>query len=434
MADLAKGAVLKTCGGKTVKLKEKLGEGGQGAVYKVDYSGKPKALKWYTRLRNEKEFYKNLENNIRKGAPAPEFLWPLDITEKTQAAFGYIMDLRPDDYKDFSRFLLAKEHFASVTAMVNTALHITAGFRSLHKGGYSYQDLNDGNFFVHPKTGDVLICDNDNVAEYGVNLGIAGKCRYIAPEIVLGKALPDVNTDKFSLAVVLFLLLFYNHPLEGKKAYPPCMTEEIEKRIYGSVPVFIFDPADDSNRPVQGLNNNALRRWPLFPGYIREKFTEAFGKEALMNPAARVIEKEWLKTFTRLRSEIYKCACGEVLFAAADGSSTCPACGKKQEFDMGIEIGKTRIAVHRKTKLFACHTDDASDDFLTMTAEVRHNSETGLFELKNCSQKTWLVIDKTGKQKSCTKGKMVALEKGISGLRRGRFSASSGSSNSWILQ
>ena len=31
-------------------------------------------------------------------------------------------------------------------------------------GGYSYQDLNDGNFFINPQSGDVLICDNDNVA------------------------------------------------------------------------------------------------------------------------------------------------------------------------------------------------------------------------------------------------------------------------------
>ena len=58
----------------------------------------------------------------------------------------------------------------------------------------------------------MLICDNDNVAPYGDNLGIAGKCRYMAPEVVLGKKRPDLHTDRFSLAVVLYLLLFLNHP------------------------------------------------------------------------------------------------------------------------------------------------------------------------------------------------------------------------------
>jgi DNA-binding helix-hairpin-helix protein with protein kinase domain len=364
MKILAKGDVLKTISGKTVKVNAKLGEGGQGIVYKADYNGKHRALKWYT-CKGTDAFYKNLEHNMRKGAPSDAFLWPLDLTQKDRASgcFGYIMELRPESFKDFSQFLLAQEKFASVNALLTTAIQITAAFRSLHNSGYSYQDLNDGNFFVNPKTGDVLICDNDNVAEYGSNLGVAGKCRYIAPEIVLGKALPDVNTDKFSLAVVLFLLLVNNHPLEGAKAYPPCMTEEIERRIYGSEPVFIFDTSDDSNRPIPGLNNNALKRWPLFPGYLREKFCEAFGKQALCDPGRRVIEKEWLKVFDRLRSEIYKCECGEVYFASADGETPCPACGKKETFDMYIEIGKKKFAVHRRTRLFACHTDSDNDDY-----------------------------------------------------------------------
>jgi hypothetical protein len=230
---------------------------------------------------------------------------------------------------------------------------------------------------------------------------------------VLGKSLPDVNTDKFSLAVVLFLLLFNNHPLEGKKAYPPCMTEEIEKRIYGSEPVFIFDVDDSSNRPVQGINNNAINRWPLFPAYMREKFWEAFGRQALTEPDRRVIEKEWLKIFDRLRSEIYKCECGEVYFAAPDGSTPCPTCCKKAPFDMRIEIGKLQFAVHRRTRLFACHTDSDSDDFLTISAEVAAG-ESGGFELKNCSKKLWLVIDRDGKQKSKSSGKTIPLEKGMS--------------------
>jgi DNA-binding helix-hairpin-helix protein with protein kinase domain len=415
MKELKEGTVLKTRSGKTVKVNAKLGEGGQGVVYKVDYNGKPKAFKWYTRTKMSLEFYKNIENNIRKGAPSGAFLWPLDLTEKEHDGgnFGYVMDLRPADYKDFSQFLLAKEAFSSVTALVTAALHIASSFRSLHNSGYSYQDLNDGNFFVHPKTGDVLICDNDNVAEYGANLGIAGKCRYIAPEIVLGKSLPDVNTDKFSLAVVLFLLLINNHPLEGKKAYPPCMTEAIEKRIYGAEPVFIFDPADESNRPIPGINNNALRRWPMFPGYARDKFIEAFSQTALTNPDRRVIEMDWIKVFDRLRSEIYKCDCGEVYFAPADGTVPCPACGKKAVFDLCLETGKQQFAVHRRTRLYACNTDNESDDFFTLSAMSLVNSETGGVELKNCSKKTWLVINRDGKQRSKASGKTVPLEKGI---------------------
>ncbi|GMO51962.1 MAG: hypothetical protein Ta2G_09750 [Termitinemataceae bacterium] len=420
MSDLKKGTIFTTRDFKTIKVAQKLGEGGQGAVYKVSYNGKSKALKWYTApLRSPDKFYENLENNIKHGAPTEAFLWPQDITEKPAVegkagnSFGYIMDLRPDEYKDFSEFLLAKERFASVNALCNAALQITEAFRQLHNSGYSYQDLNDGNFFINPKTGDVLICDNDNVAEYGKNLGIAGKCRYIAPEIVLGKALPSVHTDKFSLAVVLFLLLMYNHPLEGKKAYPPCMTEAIERKIYGEEPVFIFDPDDETNRPLVGINNNAIKRWPLYPNYVRDKFIQGFSKQSFSDPSFRVIEKDWHKIFVRLRSEIYKCPkCGNVFFADAVNETKCPDCDHIQSFDRKIDLGKFSIAIHERTRLYACHTDADSDDFKTITAEIVKN-ENGVYELKNRSKKTWLVIGVDGKQVSKGANKTVSLDKGV---------------------
>jgi serine/threonine protein kinase len=415
MNELTKGVILKTGNLKTIKVGEKLGEGGQGAVYRVSYDGKPKALKWYSakKLRNPVKFHENLENNIRKGAPTESFLWPQDLTAgKPSDDFGYIMDLRPPEYYEFSEYLLARRKFASVTAMINAALYIVSAFRELHNKGYSYQDLNDGNFFVHPKTGDVLICDNDNVSEYGKNLGIAGKCRYIAPEIVLGKTMPSVHTDKFSLAVVLFLLLVNNHPLEGKKAYPPCMTEELERKLYGGEPLFIFDPEDDSNSPVPGINNNAIIRWPLYPGYVRDKFTEAFSKTALTDPSFRVIERDWLKTFIRLRGEVFKCPCGEVFFADPVNPTKCPACGEEHTFDRYISTPRYNIPLHQRTKLYACHTEGDSDDFSTVTAEAVINPDTGLPELKNRSKKTWLVLGSTGKQVSRGPGKTASLDKG----------------------
>ena len=59
----------------------------------------------------------------------------------------------------------------------------------------------------------------------------------MAPEVVMGKKRPDIHTDRFSLAVVLYLLLFLNHPLEGKKTMCPCLTEQLERKFYGSEPV-----------------------------------------------------------------------------------------------------------------------------------------------------------------------------------------------------
>ena len=394
MLDLPKGFTIQTKNFKKVVVEQKLGEGGQGAVYRVNYNGKPKALKWYSgkKFKDPKKFYANLENNIKKGKPTNAFLWPEDITEHKGMAFGYIMDLRPAEYKDFSRFLIGKEIFVSITAWVNTALHITAGFRELHTKGYSYQDLNDGNFFINPKNGDVLICDNDNVSEYGKNSGIAGKARYMAPEIVAKGAKPDIKTDRFSLSVVLFLLWTNNHPLEGRAACPVCMDAEHERKIYGDNPVFVWDPDNNSNRPVQGLHKGAIVKWPFLPIYIQELFIKAFSKEVLKDPGNRITETEWLRAFIRMRSEIFKCSCGEVYFTDPVENNNCPACKKKNIFKYYIKTYRYNLPVHQRTKLFICHIEKDSDDFLTIAGEVTVIGDE--FELKNLTNRNWIITEK----------------------------------------
>jgi serine/threonine protein kinase len=143
----------------------------------VEYCGQEYALKWFFpgSLKRPQEFLKNLKQNIQDGAPAPSFLWPLCVTEETEGSFGYLMKLRPKNYCSFTDILNAKQRIVKHSVRVNAALNIVESFMALHRQGKSYQDLNDGNFFINPEDGSVLICDNDNVAPYGVNLGIAGK-------------------------------------------------------------------------------------------------------------------------------------------------------------------------------------------------------------------------------------------------------------------
>ena len=55
----------------TIQIVRKLGEGGQGYVYLVDYLGNQMALKWYKKgsIKDMEGFRKNLQNNIREQAP-----------------------------------------------------------------------------------------------------------------------------------------------------------------------------------------------------------------------------------------------------------------------------------------------------------------------------------------------------------------------------
>lgn len=411
-----KGTKIELETGEKVEVVKVLGDGGQGIVYLVHYKKKPYALKWYypNRLRNAQQFKANISSNIKQGPPTDAFLWPQMITRNQYGSFGYIMDLRPPEYEDFSRFLMAKVRFSSVAAVNNAALNIVNSFRELHRCGYSYQDINDGNFFINPNSGDVLICDNDNVAQYGDNLGVAGKCRYMAPEVVLGEKRPSVHTDRYSLAVTLFLLFFVSHPLEGSRTTCPCMTENLEKKFYGNEPIFIFDPHNDSNRPVRGIHNNAIKLWPIYPSFIRAAFEKSFG-EGLKKENARLTETQWQKLFVRLRDQTITCGCGaEVFLDSGSSDLQCRSCGKTIQTPLSLKVKNDLVALYPKSKLYKCHTQVDSDDFKEAVGEViQSKSNPGLWGIRNISNTTWYMATPDGQQKDIKPGGVVQILRGI---------------------
>ncbi len=394
MADLSAGQKVNLTTGQQATIIKELGRGGQGTVYLVELGSLKMALKWY-HTPPEDSFYKNLERNVNAGAPSDAFIWPDYLTVKENGSYGYIMKLRPDEYYEFGNYLLARRNFKSLDAMLAAAMKICEGFRMLHLKGYSYQDLNDGNFFIRPEDGDVLICDNDNVMPQGQKSGIMGKTRYMAPEIVAG-GIPDKYSDRFSLSVILFMLFFANHPFEGAKVVScPCMTESYEKRFYGKEAVFVYDKDDASNRPVRGIHQNVIKRWPLFPSILKNTFIEQFSKEKLTNPNHRLIEQEWEKIITKVRDELVICPnCHEETFLDMYTKRyNCINCGQIVDAAKRLKYGMRELILTPKTKLFIDKNNipDAEVDFFP--------TDKNLLILRNLTNDTWNVDTPKGKVK-----------------------------------
>ena len=422
MERLTKGQVIKMTSGKECRVLKELGEGGQGYIYKVRYEGKDMALKWYKmdKIADKGKFYRNLQNNIKKGAPTKAFVWPVELTVPIDGGFGYLMDLIPDGYAEFKHYLLADVHFSGIKALINAALGLIDGFEKLHNAGFSYQDLNDGNFSIHPETGDVLICDNDNVSANGIdNSSVYGTPRFMAPEIVMGQAKPSRNTDLYSLAVLLFYMFMMGHPLEGKlEAEIKCMDIHAMNKLYGKNPIFIYDPNDKSNRPVKGYQDNVIIYWELYPQVIRDLFIKSF-TVGLTAPNKRVTEKEWLEAFANLLSGIVLCPkCGaEVFFDAQKHDNgiaqTCWNCKSIVPMPATLIVGKSRVLLQKDAKLYAHHIYGNFDMNTVVGSVVQNPKNPNLWGIRNESTENWTYIKPDGMQIPVAIGKSAAIAKDV---------------------
>lgn len=425
---LTLGSPLKAANGQTIHIERFLGGGGQGEVYQVSVNGQPCALKWYFPEQATAEQRQALLALIRKGAPGPGFLWPMDLIEAPGTpGFGYLMPLREARFHGIVD-LMKRRIDPDFRALTLAGLQLAQAFLALHAQGLCYRDISFGNVFLDPATGEIAVCDNDNVTIDGNSGGgVLGTPRFIAPEVVRGEARPGTATDLYSLAVLLFYLFHIHHPLEGRKeAEIKCFDLPAMTRLYGTEPCFIFDPADDRNRPVKGLHDNALAHWPIYPDYLREAFTRAF-TSGLHDPDARVRESEWRVLLARLRDGIHYCGhCTAENFHDPDATTpaTCWACHRPLVPPMRLRLhdpqsgapGRRLVLLNHDTRLYAHHLDphrrpyDYGDPLAEM---AQHPTDPGRWGLKNLGAEKWVMTTPDGSLRDVAPGRSAGLAAGL---------------------
>lgn len=415
---LKNGSIVVSQSGNKYTVQKLLGAGGQGEVYAVTLGSQTYALKWYFK-HTATIMQKNiLENLISKGKPDSSFLWPMDLISQSDGSLGYIMELRPPEFKSIVDLMKRKAE-PNFYNLCKVAFNLTKGYQKLHGMGYSYRDISFGNLFFNPDNGEVLICDNDNVSINGKDdSSVYGTPRFMAPEIVVGKAKPSRNTDLFSLAVLLFYIFMLNHPLEGKlEANIKCMDIFAMNQLFGTNPVFIFDPDDKSNRPLRGYQDNAIIYWDLYPQHLKDLFTQAF-TIGLKSPARRVTENKWLETFANMMSEIIICPnCGAEIFLDENKENlgvahTCWNCQSSVSVPASIVIGKNRVVINKDTKLYQHHIN-LNGDMDTVIGSISINpNNPNLWGIRNDGTDNWTYIKADGMQVPVAPGKSAAIVSG----------------------
>ena len=407
-------------------VEQYLGGGGQGEVYRAVLDGQRVALKWYFPAQATPEQRSGLEALVKKGPPTARFLWPMELTQSPDVhGFGYVMPLRAPHYKSIVD-LMKRRAEPTFRALATAGLQLADSFLDLHAVGLCYRDISFGNVFFDPDSGEVLICDNDNVAvdKQGV-AGILGTPRFMAPEIVRGETLPSSDTDLYSLAVLLFYMLMVHHPLEGKRELEiRCLDLPAMNKLYGTDPLFVYDPDDDSNRPVPGAHDNVIAFWPLYPHPIRHLFIRSF-TEGLADPVqGRVRESEWRAAMTRLRDSIYYCAhCGleafydvEALRASGGKPGRCWSCHRRLVLPPRMRIGDAIVMLNHDTLLYPHHVDGQRlYDFTAPIAEVtQHPQDPSIWGLRNLGTEKWTITTDGGQSyKDVDPGQSARLVVGL---------------------
>lgn len=278
---------------------------------------------------------------------APEFgivcpAYPANyfFNEKSSKVYG--LDLTGKDKKSnwFTskvRKYLNDDELGNFMMMMKISISLARAIRRMHTAGLAHSDLSNNNVLIDPKTGSCVVIDIDSLVVPGLYPPeVVGTRGYIAPEILETtvypygdprRAMPCIETDLHSMAVLIYEYLLTRHPLAGPKHIPDISAEEEDFLLMGPQALFIENPDDRSNRP----GNLDVTIHDLGP-HIENLFLQAF-IDGLHNPKQRPTAMDWERGLVKTWDLLYPCEnpeCREKWFVLYDTDKpVCPFCGHR---------------------------------------------------------------------------------------------------------
>lgn len=271
------------------------------------------------------------------------YLWPQAMI--TAPRLGLITDRLPLNVKNLL-YLFGPRSYARMpadskrwNARVMMAWRLTQAVARMHQLGVAHADLSPNNVLGDPLTGQVRIIDIDSLVVPGaLRPLVAGTPGYMAPEILGQHTAPDITTDRHALAVLLYQLLLYAHPLRGPHTYDldPFEATAIEQQQLGEQGIYIAHPTDKRNRPSVGY---------FEPGMLGPRLHELFLRtfvEGLRRPERRPLAVEWKLALGHLFDRLVVCqnpVCDERYFPVREHEPPiCPWCETPLVLPHGLPV------------------------------------------------------------------------------------------------
>lgn len=316
---------------KVYRIGNSIGRGGEGEVFEVEgdisklikiYHSNPDAIKEEKLRRMVEMRHPDLEKYTS---------WPIDfcvdaagrkaiIIKKLSGCVPLHCVFTPMDRKKF--FPGTKYDF-----LIHIAYNLSVAFTKIHRCGVIIGDVNEGNVLVD-KNGFVYFIDCDSFQiENGSRLYHCdvGVPRYTAPEILIRQSFRGVkrtvNTDSFSLAVLIFQLVFLGkHPFAGAPIGDATIDNEEDAIRLKQFP-YSQRKTDKKLKPPQGsLSLDKL------PKIINEYFHQAFEEEA-----KRPEPEQWAAGLKVMMSGLKPCTSAKA-HVYPNVLNQCPWCDISRQF------------------------------------------------------------------------------------------------------
>ncbi|MCP8687137.1 protein kinase domain-containing protein [Marinobacterium sedimentorum] len=327
--DNAKKREVKDVFGHAYVLTEKLGEGGQGVVWKTDT---PKVLiKGFTNKDPDlrKVWVDQISWLMRQDLTDLHIARPVALLQEPRA--GYVMELM-DGLIPLTELL---EKFVEegvegylVTGGLSRRLQLLKKLAStlaiMHGRGMLFGDLSPDNIYISSDVehAETWLIDCDNISFESRPCRALYTPDYGAPELVNGKAEFSTLTDIWSFAVIAYRLLTGNHPFKGDMVnYGEPELEE--QALRGELP-WIEHAEDRSNACEFGIPLDGV-----VTGKLRQLFYQCFNA-GLSDPLERPSMASWLEALHETSERVVHCQ-GCTSSYLLNKEISCPFCNESLE-------------------------------------------------------------------------------------------------------
>lgn len=342
---LHKGVQIEGRNGNTYTIESLISAGtGQGDIYKVFNVRKEVfALKLFHPGGNKKKQLKQIERLIRRGQACEAFVIPMEIVYY-KGRIGYVMEYIGPEYMNAAALFNGVEKDG---VMVNLPWHvkltllacIVEPFVVLNTAKLGIMDIKFDNIKIDLNNLKVKVLDTDTIVYSKDKSVVLGTVGFMPPDTMMKREIPNEYNDVYAIAVLIFMTLMGAHPLDGKRRTQPC-NEQIDTYLFGTHPVYMFNPNDASNRPIPqdsfGRNQQqVIDKFNKYPKYFKDAMRQTF-VEGLYDGEKRTPLTEWLEILERLYNDSFICEqCGEEYFLDTN-EKACSVC--KQELMKPIFI------------------------------------------------------------------------------------------------